>query len=172
MIYRPELLDVLQSVLKRSWTAVVYRHMFGNYSPLRPNVGGARWNSPGLEAIYASLERETALAEAEYYLQLQPTRPKATRTLYKLNVTIGSIVDLTASELLSAVGITENTLLANNFQPSQQIGSAVHWLGYDALLVPSVRRQMGTNLVIFEPDPARLTIEITEAEIIAEDARS
>lgn len=169
MIYRPELLDVLQGALKRSWKATVYRHMFGNYAPTRPNVGGARWNPPGLEAIYASLERGTALAEAEYYIQLQPARPKVARTLYTLEVTVGSVVDLTMPDALAAAGLSVNILLASEFGPSQHIGAAVRWLGHGALLVPSVRRQSGTNLVILEPDPARLSIEIAHAEVITND---
>jgi RES domain-containing protein len=168
MIYRPELLDILQAALKRSWSAEVYRHMFGSYAPTRTNVGGARWNPPGLEAIYASLESETALAEAEYYIQLQPARPRGARTLYTLQVIVDSVVDLTAPDTLAAAGISNEILHANEFSPTQHIGAAVRWLGYDALLVPSVRRKAGTNLVILEPDPARLTIEITRAQTVTE----
>src|SRR5436305_11063320 len=121
MIYRPELLDLLQAARTSAWSGEVYRHMFGTYPPTRPNVGGARWNPPGLEAIYASRERETALAEAEYYIQLQPARPKAARTLYTLRVIVPSLVDLTAPELLAQAGITNAILLASDFGPSQQI---------------------------------------------------
>ncbi|HKS22175.1 MAG TPA: hypothetical protein VJZ76_05225 [Thermoanaerobaculia bacterium] len=43
------------------------------------------------------------------------------------------------------------------------------WLGHHALLVPSVRRQNGINLVVLEPDPAHLSLEIISAEAIAEN---
>jgi len=143
--------------------------MFGNYPPTRPNVGGARWNPPGLEAIYSSCERTTALAEAEYYIHLQPVRPKAARVLYTLRVALEGIVDLTTPDMLTAAGITDSILRASDFAPLQHVGSAVRWLGHHGLLVPSVRRQGGANLVILEPDPAHLTIEIVQTEVINED---
>jgi RES domain-containing protein len=168
MIYRPELLDVLQAALKPGWSGQVYRHVFGNHPPTRPNVGGARWNPPGLEAIYSSCERATALAEAEYYIQLQPVRPRAARVLYTLRVAFEGVVDLTMTDLLTAAGITDSILRASDFAPLQHVGSAVRWLGHHGLLVPSVRRQGGTNLVILEPDPTHLTIEIVQTETISD----
>lgn len=66
MIYRPEMLDLLSAAVS-SWDGTVYRHMFASQPPTRANMGGARWNEPNLAAIYTSCERETALAEAEYY---------------------------------------------------------------------------------------------------------
>ena len=169
MIYRPELLDVLQAAVKAEWQGEVYRHMFGNYPPTRPNIGGARWNPPGLEAIYSSCERETALAEAQYYLKLQPVRPSVTRVLYTLQITVNGVLDLTTADLRVAAGITDSILRGSDFEPLQHIGSAVRWLGHHGLLVPSVRRQGGANLVILEPDPARVTIEIIQTESITED---
>jgi RES domain-containing protein len=81
MIYQPEMLDILQSAAVSACEGTVYRHMFGSHSVARVNTEGARWNAPGLAAIYASRERETALAEADYYISLQPLRPKAQHTL-------------------------------------------------------------------------------------------
>jgi len=171
MIYRPELLDVLQAAASSRWSAQVYRHMFGSYPPTRPNVGGARWNPPGLEAIYASCERETALAEAEYYIRIQPTRPRATRILYTLEISLDSIVDLRSPELLASVGITDIVLRGTLFERCQHIGSAARWLGHHGLLVPSARREGGINLVILEPDPARVTLKIIDDETVNLDDR-
>jgi len=86
MIYPPEMLDILQSAAVFSWEGTVYRHMFASQPPTRANTGGARWNEQNLAAIYTSLERETALAEAEYYISLQPLRPRARRTLFTIHV--------------------------------------------------------------------------------------
>jgi RES domain-containing protein len=106
MIYAPEMLDALQAAVLPAWTGTVYRHMFGSHPPDRSNTAGARWNGPTLGAIYTSCERETALAEAEYYISLQPLRPKAIRMLYTIEVSLGSVIDLTATGLLSQFGIT------------------------------------------------------------------
>jgi RES domain-containing protein len=46
--------------------------MFGDYPPDAENILGARWNPPGVAAIYTSLTREGALAEAEHQIAIQP----------------------------------------------------------------------------------------------------
>ncbi|HUP61679.1 MAG TPA: hypothetical protein VNA69_14810 [Thermoanaerobaculia bacterium] len=44
-------------------------------------------------------------------------------------------------------------------------------LGHDGLLVPSARRVAGTNLVIYQEDPARDVFEVTDEVVIALDER-
>jgi len=171
MIYAPEMLDALQAAAVSAWEGTVYRHMFGEHPPVRTNATGARWNGPTLEAIYASCERETALAEAEYYISLQPLRPKAKRTLYTIHVSLRSVIDLTPPGLLEAVGITPDILRADDHAPCRLIGSAVNWLGHGGLLVPSARRDSGTNLVIFQQDLSTAAFDVIAAEVIAEDER-
>ena len=38
------------------------------------NTRGARWNPPGLAAIYTSEERDTAIAEGQHAIDMQPLR--------------------------------------------------------------------------------------------------
>lgn len=171
MIYPPEMLDILQSAAVSSWAGTVYRHMFGALPPARSNTTGARWNAPPLGAIYASCERETALAEAEYYIVSQPLRPKARRMLYTIRVSLKNVADLTAPGLLPLLGITDDVLTGSDQLPCRLIGGAVNWLGHDGLLVPSARRVGGTNLVIYQQDPSTDVFEITSEEIISPDER-
>jgi RES domain-containing protein len=169
MIYPLEMLDTLQSAAMSAWQGIVYRHMFGSHPPARVNTEGARWNAPGLAAIYTSCERETALAEAEYYISLQPLRPRAKRTLFTIRVSLHKVIDLTARDLLSRLGVTEDVLSGINQGPCRTIGAAVSWLGYDGMLVPSARRHAGTNLVIFQSDPATNAFEVINEEVIEPD---
>lgn len=145
--------------------------MFGDHPPIRANVTGARWNEPSAAAIYTSRERETALAEAEYYISLQPLRPKAKRTLYTINISLRTVVDITAPAALRFLGITSDVLRSDDQSRCRLIGSAVNWLGHDGLLVPSARRDSGTNLVIFRQDLADHDFHVINEELIAEDAR-
>ena len=71
-MYTPELLDLLEGLGTTPWAGEVYRHMFADYPPTRINTSGARWNPPGDSAIYASLERNTAIAEGEHALAIEP----------------------------------------------------------------------------------------------------
>jgi RES domain-containing protein len=166
------MLDILQSAAVSPWEGTVYRHMFGSHPPVRGNTTGARWNGPELEAIYTSCERETALAEAEYYISLQPLRPKAKRMLYTIRISLRNVVDLTAPHLLSRLGITDHALSGPDHSPCRLIGGAVNWLGNDGLLVPSARRTGGTNLVIYQQDLSTTDFHVTGEEVFSVDERT
>ena len=172
MIYPPEMLDILQSAAVSAWEGTVYRHMFGSHRPARGNTTGARWNEPPLEAIYTSCERETALAEAEYYLAAQPLRPRAKRVLYTIHVSLKNVLDLTAHGLLDRLGIIPAILQSDDHSPCRLIGSAVNWLGHDGLLVPSARAPRGINLVIYQQDLSTTDFEVVSEEVLAADERS
>jgi RES domain-containing protein len=171
MIYPPDMLDILQSAAVSAWSGTVYRHMFGLNEPTHANTHGARWNDTGLAAIYTSCERETALAEAEYYISLQPLRPRATRTLYTVRVSLKNVIDLTAPDLLPQLGITDAARASPDHASCRTIAAAVNWLGHDGLLVPSARRR-GTNLVIYQQDPSTTDFDVTDSEVIAPDYRA
>lgn len=64
------------------------------------------------------------------------------------------MLDLSDAGRLAAVGITDEDLQADSFEPCQKVGSAVAWIGHDGLLVPSARREGGTNLVIYTANHA------------------
>jgi len=127
---------------------MVFRHMFAGFPPERENTSGARWNPPETPAIYASLERTTAMAEADYYIGIQPRRPRAQRLMYRISVNLSSVLDLSDWGLLRSLGVDEVIFATADYSASQNVGGAVEWLGHDGLLIPSARAK-GTNLVIF-----------------------
>ena len=127
---------------------MVYRHMLGEHSPELANWRGARWNPFEVNAIYVSLEREAALAEAAYALSVQPVPPRVRRRLYRVEVYLASVMDLRDKVVLAKLGVVEKVLRAVQYRACQQVGGAVAWLGHDGLLVPSARAE-GSNLVIF-----------------------
>lgn len=148
MIHDPELLDKLQELEPIPWEGRVFRYMFGNVDPGRANTRGARWNPPGVGAIYTALDRRTLLAELEYRLGLDVVRPRATPTLYAIHVSLFNVLDLSSPGQLQAIGMTEDEFRSVDYRACQKVGGAVAWLEHDGLLVPSARH-LGTNLVIF-----------------------
>lgn len=149
MVHDPALLDVLECFDTERWKGRVYRHMLGSAPPELANERGARWNPPGTAALYTSLAETTAKAEGDHVIAVQPVPPRATRTIYELDVSIKSLLDLTDAGRLTAIGITEEDLESIPWEPCQRVGGAVAWLGPDGLLIPSVRDSGGSNLVIF-----------------------
>ena len=151
--YDPTLLDALEGLPATSWQGRVWRHMFSQYTPDRVNTSGARWNPPGVGAIYTSLERATALAEGQHAIDVQPRRTYAKRVMYEVEVSVTDVVDLTTPAALAAVGLTlddvhaDLNVIAGVQNPCQRVGGAAAWLERGGLLVPSARAS-GGNLVI------------------------
>ncbi len=123
--------------------------MLGSARPELANERGARWNPPGTSALYTSLAETTAKAEGDHVIAMQPVPPRATRTIYELDVSMANLLDLTDARRLAAIGITEEDFHSIPWELCQRAGGAVAWLGHDGLLIPSVRDTDGSNLVIF-----------------------
>jgi RES domain-containing protein len=167
VVYPPELLDRLQAITPAPWSGRAFRHMFGDYPPDAENTRGARWNPPGVAAIYTSLAREGALAEAEHQIAVQPIPPRARRSIYTLELSLTGVLDLTDTEVLQDLGIGPAELTADDMIACRQLGGAVHWLKRDGLLLPSARSP-STNLVILPSNrPADTRFEIISAEPVS-----
>ena len=150
MAYRPapELLKLLEALESQAWDGLAWRHMFADNPPTRANESGARWNPPGVPAIYCSLDRATALAEGDYAAAVQPLRPTVKRTIYNLRIHLQKVLDLSSRSRLLELGIGDTELADVDHAGCQRLGGAVEWLEHDGLLVPSARSS-GVNLVIF-----------------------
>jgi len=148
VIYSEELLQRLAQLDANSWFGEVYRHMFGSASPARDNTVGARWNPPEVAAIYTSVGPETALAEGNFYVTMQPLRPQAQRRLHRIRVSLASVLDLRDWDLLQELGIEKASFGQPEPFRCKEVGGAVAHLGHDGLLAPSARDE-GANLIIF-----------------------
>jgi RES domain-containing protein len=147
--YDEALLEQLATAPAGPWSGIVWRHMFGGQSPELRNGRGARWNPPGVDAVYTSLERDTALAEAEAAMSAQPLRPHAPRDLHRIRVSLDNVIDLRNVELLEALGVPLPSLEQESRETSARIGGAVSVLGHDGAFVWSIRVTGGNNLVIY-----------------------
>ncbi len=94
MIHDDALIERIEQFNPGPWSGIVFRHCWQNYPPDRVNIRGARWNPPDVQAIYTSIERSVCLAEIEYQISLQPLKPSAKRTLYRLQVSLNEVLDL------------------------------------------------------------------------------
>jgi RES domain-containing protein len=165
LVYPEELLARIEAAPASPWSGRAYRHMVNDFPPTLQNTAGARWNPRDVAAIYASLERDAALAEANHRLSLEPLRPRVSRrTIYELRVELADVVDLSATGALADVGVGDEQLRDFDFSVCQLVGGAVAFLGHDGLIVPSARFS-GLNLVIF---PTALQAD-AQLEVVAEE---
>lgn len=162
--YDPAFLDAIEGLPVSNWQGRVWRHMFNDYAPERINTGGARWNPPGVGAIYTALDRETAVAEGQHAIDVQPRRFFRRRVLYELAVDIEDLVDLTTTEALSATGLSLADIDSDDHAACRHVGGAIAWIGRGGVLVPSARHD-GTNMVILigaggDAEIERLSFEV------------
>ena len=162
----PHLLETLARLEPTPWSGRVWRHTFADNPPDKANGRGARWNPPGTDALYASLERDTALAEAEHQMASQPIRPKVKRTIHQLDVELSGVLDLTDPVLLEGLGVDAAALSRVDFTACQMVGGAAAFLGHDGILVPSGRHP-GVNLVVFVSNQrADADLRVIDSEVI------
>jgi hypothetical protein len=113
-IHDPKLLDAIESLGAEALEDVtVFRHMFNDHPPELANTRGARWNPPGLAAIYTSEDRDTAIAEGQHAIDLQPLRPTARRYIYQLRISARKALRITPSDL-PTLGLTTGDLIFVN----------------------------------------------------------
>lgn len=144
--YSPELLDALE-VLTGPWEGYAWRRVIGDSDPTQPNVRGARWNPPGVEALYFSLTAEGAEAEMTKVIERQPRPVRRPLTSYRFYVSLAQVADITG-DALAEVGHSTDALTAERWNLPAHVGGAAAWLGIAGLLVPSARHP-NSNLVVF-----------------------
>jgi RES domain-containing protein len=163
-----DLLLALEELPSSAWSGTAWRIALRAQPPLRANVRGARWNPKDLSALYLSTTLECARAEFLHVLYLQPLRPSLDAVEYEVQVRLNRLLDLRGPDTLRALGIdvTDFDDTLKGMARFQHIGAAASFLGYDGLLVPSVRFPLGINLVVY-PDVSSAD-GMVELEIVSQ----
>jgi len=137
---------------------------------------GGRWNPKGLEAIYTSLDVETAKLEAyqDFIYRgflLTAITPRVTAGA---KVKLSKVLDLTDVKVLKKIGFTKKELILEDWRAiqkardeswTQAIGRGVYVAGFEGLIVPSARKDDGKNIVSF---PKRLA-KTSKIDILGAD---
>jgi RES domain-containing protein len=129
-------------------------------NPLLATSPKGRWDDGSFDVLYTALEPDTARAEVHYHLtRLQPVFPSALQVhLHELKADLHNVLVFERIDDLAPFGVeaalygsSEYAKLQSEYSVTQQIGEAAHFLGADALIVPSARWP-GKNLVVFLND--------------------
>jgi RES domain-containing protein len=171
--------------LAAPWSGELYRSASPRYASkddiitgAGSKTAGARWNPPGsFHTVYASLDAETALAEAlahfrHYHLPVSKAMP---RVIVSLQAKLQRVLAITDGSVRRVLGVSEGRMLGEPWREKQKKGrealtQAIGRLAYEAdlqgILVRSAARRAGTNLILF---PANFDPPQTWLRIINKD---
>jgi RES domain-containing protein len=128
-------------------------------------IAGTRWNPPGgFHTVYASLEVETAVAEALQHFRYYglPVSKAMPRVIVALEAKLKRVLDLRDGYVRRSLVVSQKRMLSEPWREEQKkgrealtqaIGRLAYELDVEALLVPSAARKGGSNLIVF---PANL----------------
>lgn len=184
----PEVLELFEAIANHypaavGFDGVIVRCVAARYagkndffSGIGAAKAGGRWNRVGIEAVYASLEIDTAHAEAfqAFAFRALPLSGMLPRVTAGAEVSLTKVFDLTHLRVRKALGFTLQDLTDEDWRSlqkagveswTQAIGRGCHRTGFEGLIVPSARRRRGKNIVLF-PDKVAKTGKI---KILGED---
>ncbi len=148
-VHDRELLDALEALAPDKFSGVVWRVGFVSRDPLVGSTHGGRWHPAGaFEGLYTSLDRDGALAEVYFHLSRAPVFSSAEVRLFELRLDDTNVLRLDDLALLRSLGLENAAAGTLNYERSQAIGAAAHFLEHQGILVPSARWPC-LNLVLF-----------------------
>lgn len=117
--------------------------------------------------LYTSLEPDGAIAEIDFHLSQQPVFPSLYRPrLFELLVDLHRVARLDTMDMLESLGVSRATYKSVAYGRTREIGDAVAFLGFDALLVPNARWSCANLVIIPDEIPAeRLSVHLDHGEI-------
>jgi RES domain-containing protein len=120
-----------------------YRHLSPKYDPLSgegARLNGGRFNPPGsFPVLYLCLSRHCAAAELQRAGERQAIGTEALlpRRLFRYDVRLERVLDLTVDAVRRSVGVSTQALTGPDWAVCQELGVAAHALGVQAVRSPS-----------------------------------
>ena len=169
---RRSLIERIGTLPARPLRSVVFRSTSPGYSALGgegARVKGGRWNPPtSFPVLYVSSDPSAAAGEIartarRYGVALNSLLP---RQLTTIRVELGRVLDLTDPTNVALAGLTPAALSGDDLRICQAVGDAAHYLGFEALLAPSVAAPATTIAIFLNALRATSSIEIVGTEIL------
>jgi RES domain-containing protein len=154
-------LDALEAMDPVPVAARVWRITRAGRDPTRGSAANGRWSPGGaVEVLYTSLEREGAFAEIGFRLSLEPVWPsRIQHEIHEISVQTARTLRFADVASLTAFGVDASTYASFDYEATQALAAAAHFLEFDGLLVPSARHR-SSNLVIFMDRDAASSLQI------------
>jgi RES domain-containing protein len=159
------------------WRILVPRWASQPLSGAGAAIQGGRYNRPGQDTLYLSLDLMTAVAEYHQDIVVRPG------TFCAYRVDVEGILDLTAPDEIVAAGVTAadlrsdwryQALVEGTDPPTWQLADRVQAAGGAGLLTPSLRQPDGVNLVLWQwnDGPERTVVAFDPEADLPQDQES
>src|SRR6202035_5359961 len=113
------------------------------------SASGGRWDPTLFDVLYTSLAPEGAVAEVHFHLSRQPVFPsKIKYGLHRIRVRTGKILRLPDLGAMIPLGVDTARYREILYEPTQAIGDAAYFLGFDSIIAPNARWP-SDNLILF-----------------------
>jgi RES domain-containing protein len=139
----PGLIELVDQLQRTSFSGEAFRHQGPGYPPL--NAEGARihgggWNPrESFPVLYLALSVTTSAAEFYRLAERQEVAAASLlpRRLYRYDVRLSAVADLTDPDARQSIGLAPEHLVADDPQRCQEVGEAAHYAEFEAINAPS-----------------------------------
>lgn len=139
----PDMVRRLDAVPRRPLAVASYRHVSAGRHPLSgegARIQGGRWNPrESFPTLYLALAQDVAVREFHRLAARTGRSPDdfLPREVYRIEVTLHVVLDLTEPQTVKAVGVNAEQLSREDLTTCQAVGDAAHYTGFEAVLAPS-----------------------------------
>ena len=164
-VHDRDVLDALEGVGETPFSGAVWRTTRKGRDPVRGSAANGRWSPNGeFEVLYTSLERAGSLAEIGFRLSLEPVWPsRVQHEIHRIGAEVAKCLRFADVADLQPLGVDPARYGTFDYEATQAIAAAAHFLEFDGLLVPSARHASG-NLVIFMDRIGVSSLEVVASE--------
>ncbi len=159
----PALLDALDAFARVSYAGEIWRVVRHGRDPLQGSASGGRWDPTLFDVLYTSLVPDGAVAEVHFHLSRQPVFPSRIKYgLHRMRVRTAKTLRLPDLDAMVPFGVNPARYREILYEPTQKIGDAAYFLGFDSIIAPNARWTCD-NLILFIDQIAIEHLEVIES---------
>jgi RES domain-containing protein len=159
----PALLDVLDVFDRVRYAGETWRVVRDGRDPLQGSASGGRWDPALFDVLYTSMDRVGAVAEVHFHLSRQPVFPsKLSYQLHRIRIGTSRTLQLPDVHAMVPLGVDPARYREILYEPTQAIGDAAYFLGFDSIIAPNARWSCD-NLILFSDQIAVADLEVIES---------
>lgn len=159
----PALLDALDAFDRVSYAGDTWRVVRGGRDPLQGSASGGRWDPTLFDVLYTALAPDGAVAEVHFHLSRQPVFPSKIRYgLHRIRVRTAKTLRLPDLDAMVPLGVDPARYREILYEPTQAIGDAAYFLGFDSIIAPNARWSCN-NLILCTDQIGPADLEVLES---------